>query len=255
MNVKTLGPNGPRIFKWIKPRYCMNGFKQWLEALDRVTFPQAMKIFGYKDGDVVDPNSHKDRYRKLSMAHHPDRNPGDLGAENRFTDVRASYERLSDFLGKRLPYQGDPETARDFQGQAHNPWNAQKSSHTATANTNPNPGNSWEHVQEMFRDCDELITMTEMKSKVRGKKDFSELNNLLHFDGSFYSNNCALMKLKSAVKNSVSEDQYRTFSHKMNDLIFAITTFRNNPPHNHKLFMRIKQSFHELYDLTIQMKP
>jgi len=43
------------------------------------------------DGEVI-----KKSYRKLAMKFHPDRNPGDAGAEASFKEAAEAYEVLSD---------------------------------------------------------------------------------------------------------------------------------------------------------------
>ena len=45
----------------------------------------------------------KSAYRKLAMQHHPDRNPGDLQAEEKFKEASEAYSVLSD-SGKRAQY-------------------------------------------------------------------------------------------------------------------------------------------------------
>ncbi len=67
----------------------------------------------------------KASYRKLAMQHHPDRNPGDAAAEERFKECSEAYQVLSD-PEKRAAYDRYGHAA--FQGGgpgAGNPFNGQ----------------------------------------------------------------------------------------------------------------------------------
>ena len=46
-----------------------------------------------RDASAVDIKS---AFRKLAMKHHPDRNPGDQAAEQRFKELNEAYEILKD---------------------------------------------------------------------------------------------------------------------------------------------------------------
>lgn len=50
-------------------------------------------------------------YRKLSLKWHPDRNPGDERAQNRFLQIQAAYEVLAD-PGRRAYYDATGETKK-----------------------------------------------------------------------------------------------------------------------------------------------
>ena len=55
----------------------------------------------------------KKAYRKLARQYHPDRNPGDKTAEDRFKEVQTAYDLLSD-TEKRKQYDRFGANGRPF---------------------------------------------------------------------------------------------------------------------------------------------
>ena len=54
-------------------------------------------------GRDADPEAIKKAYRKLAMQHHPDRNPDNAKAEEKFKEAKEAYEILCD-ADKRAAY-------------------------------------------------------------------------------------------------------------------------------------------------------
>jgi curved DNA-binding protein len=69
------------------------------------------KILGVERG--AGEKEMKRAYRKLALEHHPDKNPGDLKAEERFKEINEAYEVLSD-ADKRAKY--------DRLGSSYRAW-------------------------------------------------------------------------------------------------------------------------------------
>jgi molecular chaperone DnaJ len=68
------------------------------------TKPDLYKILGV--GKNASDEEIKKAYRKLARQYHPDRNPGDAKAEERFKEISAAYDVLSDAEKKRAYDQG-----------------------------------------------------------------------------------------------------------------------------------------------------
>src|SRR5438477_11400176 len=67
-------------------------------------------VLGVKrDGDL---KTIKAAYRKLALQYHPDRNPGDPTAEEKFKEAAEAYEVLSDDAKRRLYDRGGFEGLR-----------------------------------------------------------------------------------------------------------------------------------------------
>lgn len=62
----------------------------------------------------ADPSEIKRAYRKLAVKHHPDKNPGDPKAEDRFKEINEAYDVLSDPT-KRAKYDRLGASYRDWE--------------------------------------------------------------------------------------------------------------------------------------------
>ena len=70
-------------------------------------------------GRDATPEEIKRAYRKLAMQHHPDRNPGDAGAAEKFKQISAAYEVLSDPQKRQIvDMGGDPRAPGSGAGPA-----------------------------------------------------------------------------------------------------------------------------------------
>lgn len=91
----------------------------------------------------------KAAYRKLAKLHHPDANPGDQGAEQRFKQIVEAYEILSD-EEKRKAYDEQSGRARGTSSQGKQTPDRSQSSARAEGERSFDPMSMREQFEQFF---------------------------------------------------------------------------------------------------------
>ncbi len=87
---------------------------------------------------AASPDEIKKAYRKLARKYHPDVNPGDKQAEERFKEVTAAFEVLSDPKKRALYDEMGPDAARiGFDPEKADAWRQWKSAQQRSARGGP----------------------------------------------------------------------------------------------------------------------
>ena len=77
-------------------------------------------------GNKSTPKEIRKAYRKLAFQYHPDRNPGDSNAENKFKEIQVAYDVLGDPIKRQSYDAGKPSPSQYQQQYQYNPPQQQR---------------------------------------------------------------------------------------------------------------------------------
>ena len=99
------------------------GAARYCEVRMSVSYKDYYKLLGVDRG--ADDATIAKAYKKLARKYHPDLNPGDKSAEEKFKEVNEAYEVLKDPKKRQLYDQLGPnwEQGQQFQGNPFGGWN------------------------------------------------------------------------------------------------------------------------------------
>jgi curved DNA-binding protein len=126
-------------------------------------------------------------YRKLAMKYHPDKNPGDKKAEDRFKEINEAYQVLGDD-SKRAKYDQLGSAYTNFRGRGGNPtdfqwddWFNQNASQRGRTYTNMDDAFGGGNVNS-FSDFFRMMFGESMRSSVRNSVSGYEQAAQISFD-------------------------------------------------------------------------
>jgi hypothetical protein len=118
-----------------------------LESLETDEAEALLRSFGATDADMVTPETRKAFFRNNASKYHPDKNPGDNAAEQKFKTLSAAIDTLKS-VGRIEPVR----RASPTKGSGVPPWQTEPNatgSYNDVGNDNANPDHFKRHIWEI----------------------------------------------------------------------------------------------------------
>ena len=140
------------------------GAARYCEVRMSVSYKDYYKLLGVDRG--ADDATIAKAYKKLARKYHPDLNPGDKSAEEKFKEVNEAYEVLKDPKKRQLYDQLGPnwEQGQQFQG---NPFGGQGGTHFTFNGQNMDGSGFSDFFESLFADS-EVSAAPEARAAMRG---------------------------------------------------------------------------------------
>lgn len=170
-------------------------FKDFIHLLEMVqTLPQAMQIFGYQNGDIVDERDLRNRWRKATIMKHPDKG----GTHEDMVDINNARDLLAKYAGQKLG--GYSFVPNPTPNPTREPNSAPKTRNQSEIHA------AWQVLVGSLVDLRYAI----MEGNWDNAKNI--YNKVFSFDeGGSWSKDCEVFKFKDVVKRNLDQQQYEMF--------------------------------------------